>query len=297
MDVRLIRELYDVTTRAQLASEGVDRWRVRNAIAARRWQAYGRAVVLHNGPLTPAQALARAVLAQPQPCALAGRTALAWHGLRGFEPSLIDVAVPHTSKGVGVEGVNVHRTRRSPQFELVRGLPCVVVNEAVAQAVEWEPHARRACGLAASVVQQRLGHAEHIAGAVARARPRHHELLRRILGDIAGGAESMAEVDFAVLAARAGLPPPIRQARRRDARGRWRYLDADFGPFAVEVDGGLHLRAMSAWDDMDRQNELAIGGKAVLRFSSYVVRAEPDVVIDQLRRMWDRAVHRRGGEK
>ena len=113
---------------------------------------------------------------------------------------------------------------------------------------------------------------------------RHGRILRSILADIEGGADSLSEIDFVVLARKAGLPPPIRQSIRYDSAGRRRYLDVDFGTFVVEVDGGVHLHAPNYWADARRQNELVLGGDRVLRFSSYAIRAEEDVVIAQLRR-------------
>jgi hypothetical protein len=72
----------------------------------------------------------------------------------------------------------------------------------------------------------------------------HGEVLRAIVGDIEGGADSLAEIDVGKLARTAGPPPPIRQSCRLDGDGRRRYLDVDVGTFSVEVDGGFHLRAM-----------------------------------------------------
>jgi very-short-patch-repair endonuclease len=53
----------------------------------------------------------------------------------------------------------------------------------------------------------------------------------------------------------------------------------------VEVDGFVHLKPISWWDDMSRQNEIVIGGRPVLRFPSVTVRLDPDQVVGQLRRM------------
>ena len=80
------------------------------------------------------------------------------------------------------------------------------------------------------------------------------------------------------------MPPPIQQSIRYDSAGRRRYLDVDFGTFAVEVDGGVHLRAQNYWADARRQNDLVMGGDRILRFSSYAIRVDEDVVIAQLRR-------------
>jgi very-short-patch-repair endonuclease len=53
----------------------------------------------------------------------------------------------------------------------------------------------------------------------------------------------------------------------------------------AEIDGAVHLRPQTWWDDMARQNELVIGGSPVLRFSFVDIRLEPDRVVDQLRRV------------
>jgi very-short-patch-repair endonuclease len=59
---------------------------------------------------------------------------------------------------------------------------------------------------------------------------------------------------------------------------------ADGRQVVVEVDGALHLIPRRWWDDQLRQNELVLAGDLVLRFPSVVVRCEPMVVVDQLRR-------------
>jgi hypothetical protein len=156
---------------------------------------------------------------------------------------------------------------------------------AVIDAAAWTPKPRVACALMAASVQQRvvpvaaLKQELAVVGAI-----RHGRILRSILADIEGGADSLSEIDFFKLARKAGLPPPIRQSIRVDSSGRRRYLDADFGTFVVEVDGGVHLHAPNSWADARRQNELVLGGDHVLRFPSIAIRLEEDVVIAQLRR-------------
>ncbi|HEU5267832.1 MAG TPA: DUF559 domain-containing protein, partial [Jatrophihabitans sp.] len=104
------------------------------------------------------------------------------------------------------------------------------------------------------------------------------------------GGHTLAEIDLGPLARRAGLPPPHRQAVRPAPSGHVRYVDAEFNlpdgtVLAVEIDGAVHLKPTSWWNDMDRQNELVIGGQPVLRFPSVTLRLEPDRVADQLQRM------------
>ena len=118
----------------------------------------------------------------------------------------------------------------------------------------------------------------------------HVGVMRDVLADIGGGAHTLDELDLGPLAARAGLPAPRRQAVRHEPGGRKRYVDAEFDLpdgqlLVVEVDGAVHLRPQTWWDDMARQNELVIGGSPVLRFSSTDIRLDPEGVVDQLSRV------------
>jgi hypothetical protein len=276
----------DVVSRAQLVLCGFDADAVRRRLATGRWQALGLAVVLHGGPVTPRQRQWAAILAAPGPVALGGRTAAIAYGLRGFETDMIDVIVPASTKPVAIPGVRWRRSRRFQRGDVtrVRGIPVVTAPRAVIDAAAWTPAPRVACALVAAAVQQRVVRVANLRRALVQAgKVRHCDTLAAILADIEGGADSLAEIDFSRLARKAGLPPPIRQSIRLDSAGRRRYLDADFGTFAVEVDGGLHLRAQNYWDDARRQNELVLGGDRILRFPSIAIRLEEDVVIAQLR--------------
>jgi hypothetical protein len=83
------------------------------------------------------------------------------------------------------------------------------------------------------------------------------------VADAAGGAESIAEVDFARLCRRHGLPEPSRQAVRVDAAGRRRYRDAYFDRWRlqVEIDGSHHMQVNSWYADMRQHNEITIAGE------------------------------------
>jgi very-short-patch-repair endonuclease len=78
---------------------------------------------------------------------------------------------------------------------------------------------------------------------------------------------------------------PTRQLQFRGSDGRLRFLDAVFDPWrlAVEVDGAHHASVRQMWDDIDRQNEIALAGYRVLRFPAHVVRTRPHLVAAQLR--------------
>ena len=86
---RLAVQQDNVLRRSQLRDFGIDRWRVRAEVRARRWTPIGgTVVVLHNGPLTQVQREWAAVFATGRGAALAGRTSLARAGLRSWQKTL-----------------------------------------------------------------------------------------------------------------------------------------------------------------------------------------------------------------
>jgi len=277
-----------VVSRTQLGDAGYDSDAVRRRVASGEWQQVGNAFVLHSGIPTGDQLQWAAVLTAPGLVAIAAHTAAKRYGLRGFATDAIDVLVTHDDgTPLRIDGVHWHESRRFTDRDIAIGfgLPMVSRGRAVVDAAAWTPKPRVACALMAAAVQQGIVPTSVLRQELAAAGAvRHGRILRSILADIEGGADSLSEIDFVKLARKAGLPPPIRQSIRLDSAGRRRYLDADFGTFAVEVDGGLHLRAQNYWDDARRQNELVLGGDRILRFPSIAIRLEEDVVLAQLRR-------------
>jgi hypothetical protein len=277
-----------VVTRHQLREHGYDDDHVRAQVAARRWTAHGHSVVvLHNGPLTERQQRWVAVLAHPGG-ALAGVTAAGELGLTGFSDPTVHVIISHGSRPHPLPGIRVriHVSRRFGEQDLHpgRALPTVRLERGLVDAAGQTRLPRRACALFAAGVQQRLTTAPRLKAELCVAGPmRHRSLLTNVLDDIAGGAHSFAEIDVGRLACRAGLPPPLRQRFRLDRAGRRRWLDAEFDGFFVEIDGAVHLRPISYWDDMERQNDLVIvTGRPILRFATVAIRLVPHTVESQL---------------
>jgi len=287
---RLLQDLAylqdDVVTRQQLFELGYTESAVRARIRLQRWQVCGRrVVVLHNGPLTPRQRQWVAVLSQHQ-AALAGITAAAEFGLTGFDDGRVHLLVEFGARRHQVPGAQIHVSRRFSTEDIhpARAIPTVRAKRAVVDAATWMAAERKACAILAAGVQQRITTVARLRPALAAAAgARNHRLLTQILGDIEGGAHSFAEIDVGRCASLAGLPPPIRQAFRYDRAGRRRWLDADFDGFSVEIDGAAHLKPLSYWDDMERQNDLIIvTGKPILRFSTVAFRVARGVVVAQL---------------
>ena len=283
-----------IVTRRQLETVGIGLAAVRAAVAARRWQPLGRrVVVLHNTELTDEQRRWAAVLLFDQPVALAGATAAACAGLRGFDDDRVHVVVDRASEIRTPSWVRVHNSRRFGVGDVNPAArpPRTRAGRSLIDTAAWSRYPRRACAILCAGVQQRIVLASTLDDALREAgHVRHVAIMRSVLGDISGGGHTLAEIDLAPLARRAGLGRPLRQVLRREPNGRARYVDAAFdlpdgSTLLVEIDGAVHLKALNWWDDLSRQNELLIGGDRLLRFDSVTMRLHAERVVDQLVRM------------
>jgi hypothetical protein len=277
-----------------LLAAGFTEDHIRTAVLAKRWQVFGRqVVVLHNAELTRRQREWVAVLMPGKPTALAGLSAAIACGLRGFADDQVHIVLDHYYRARLPAWVRVHESRRFRVADIVAvaSPPRVRPARAIVDAAAWSRSPRRAAAIACAAVQQRITTIDALAVELHRAgRVRHGALLRDLLGDIAGGGHTLSEIEFGQLARRAGLSPPRRQVLRREPNGRARYLDAEFELpdgtiLAVEIDGAGHLDPDAHADDLTRQNEVVIDGRLVLRYSSITVRTNQAYVVDQLLRI------------
>lgn len=280
-----------VTTWSRLQAAGYSAAHIRAQLAAGRWQRFGHAIVLHNGPLSPAQRL-RVGLVHAGPSALlTALTALAVYGLKGWEREAVYVIVPRGGRVLpSPVPLVVRRVRDWSTVRRDRSGPVHARVQAVLTAAAMLSNGRSACGVVAAAVQQRIVTAEGLRRELeAHPKLRHRKLVAAALADLAQGSQALSEIDFAALCRRFRLPAPDRQTIRRQRDGKRRYLDATWrrrdGRLVVaEVDGALHTDQRRWWDDQFRQNEITLGDAVVLRFPSAVVRCEPEVVAGQLRR-------------
>lgn len=265
---------------------------LRANLAARRWQVCGKAIVLHNGPITRRQRWDAALISVGPRAVLTAFTAAEYAGLVGWERDWVDVLAPPGATRPVIEAVQLrlHRTRLWCEPADASAFRCQRLPSALMIAARSFSNARPACGLLAAAVQQRLTTADALLRAVESPHCTRHKCgMRAALLDIAGGSQALSEIDFALLCRRYRLPAPLKQLFRREASGRRRYLDAtwrrsDGRLVVVEVDGALHLNPAQWWDDQHRQNELMLAGDLVLRFPSVVIRADEAAVARQLRR-------------
>jgi hypothetical protein len=285
-----------VRSRAVLAAQAVTPSQLRARIAAGRWRLCGKAVVLHNGPLTRRQRWDAALINAGPRSALTAFTAAEIHGLRGWARDDVQVLVPlnaSTPPGRPELRIRLHRTRHWHWSSDPIARRCHLLAPALVIAAASFDNVRPACGILAAAVQQRLVTTAHLVTALEQAtRVKHRSLLLAAVHDIAGGAQALSEIDSVRLCRRNRLPAPIQQAVRSDSTGRRRYLDASWrrrdGRLVVaEVAGAIHLSPKRWCDDPLRQNELVLGDALVLRYPTVVVRAEQPIVAAQLRRaLW-----------
>ena len=106
-----------------------------------------------------------------------------------------------------------------------------------------------------------------------------------LVADIAHGAQSLGEVDFAHRCRRWGIPEPTRQAVRR-LPGGVAYQDVWWREqrLAVEIDGSGHRMGLAVTADNLRQNELVLGADRVLRLDLLGLRLEEAAFMNQIRR-------------
>jgi hypothetical protein len=269
---------------------------VTSQVDARRWTAVGQNVVLlQNAPPLRDQLMWLAVLDAGEDAALGSHTSLELVGFNGFsrEATQIHLIVQRGSRATPMSGVRLHESRRLRVDEIVHmnGLPRTETARSVLDAAAWQPYPRFACLMVAAAVQQRVTTAAHLDAAMRTVgRIRHKAYLRLAIADVAAGAESLGEIDLARLCRKFGLVPPTRQSRRKDASGRWRYLDSEWNlpsgeVVVLEIDGRHHLEVAHWQADIKRERAIVITRRWVLRATVFGIRLEAAAVFSDLRAM------------
>ncbi len=273
-----------VLHRALLREVGITKDDVRTEIRAGRWKPLGRhTVLIGNGEPSPTAARWMAVWESGAGAALDGVSALLAAGLTGFTCDGVDVSLPHRNRDHDVPGVRRHR-RRARYLPLTVGIPRLPVDVAAVHAALWARSDRQAALILCLVVQQRLESAAHLYGrAVELGRGPRGRFIRAVARDLAHGAHSLGELDFAGMCRRVGLPEPMRQAVRRGPGGRV-YLDAAWkgSRLVVEIDGAHHGLGLNPVDDALRQNAVTLGREHVLRIPVLGLRVTPEAFMAQV---------------
>lgn len=170
---------------------------------------------------------------------------------------------------------------------LESGPPRVRSAVAAIRGALWARSDKQAALILAMCVQQRLVTVESLALAFESVRRhRRRRLIRGVLADLAGGAQSIGELEFAALCREFGLPEPDRQTRRVTDQGIV-YVDNEWSEYdvLVEIDGTHHAEVSHAVADSARQNELTIQRTHVLRIPTLGLRTNPELYLGQVARM------------
>ncbi len=164
------------------------------------------------------------------------------------------------------------------------GIPRVRPEVAAVRAAQWARTDRQAALILCLVVQQRLVRGVDL---VPLRWPGAHygrsAFVRQVIQDIADGAQSLGELDFATLCRQHGLPLPERQVVRTGPAGRI-YLDVRWRECAlvVEVDGAQHRLGLAVSADNLRRNALAIDGETVLTIDLIGLRLQTGAFMGQV---------------
>lgn len=275
-----------VASRRQLYELGITRWQIRGQVRADRWQLVGdQSVCVHNHVIDACGHRWAAVFQGGPRACLDGAAALVTSGLERFDVERIRVSVPRGARVRRNPHYDIRQTRRWSADDVVAfGIPRTRVPVAVVRAAMWARTGRQATYLLTLVVQQGLATPEAIGTELLRIRrDRRRALMHVVVNDLLDGARALGELDVTAELRRRGLPPPERQALRRDGRGRY-YLDLYWPAYSlvVEIDGIHHAWAENIVGDALRQNSLALAGDTVLRLPLLGLRLQPDDFFAQI---------------
>ncbi len=219
------------------------------------------------------------------PVALARRSAALVWGLAGVaQPARVEVAVPTGREFRPIPGLRVRRVVRL-DVVIRHRLPVTSLPATVLELAAVLPEAELG-DLTQELIRRRVVDPTDLHSELRRGRP-GSAALRRVLGDVTDGAESIWERRCALLLARSGLPRPRHQHRLTGPDGSVAYLDLAYpaARLAIEVDGFVaHSSPQAFRRDRERQNLLVSLGWTVLRYSVPVIRESPDVVVRDVRR-------------
>lgn len=284
----------------QAEKVGITRRRIEREVAQGMWQRPTPRTVL-TLPINPAPEHLRmaAVLELGPHAVLGGIGSLMESGWTGEDAGHTDIIVPRRAN---LSGRSIPRWIR-PRYAiagstLVDPVPRTSPQHAVIDAASWARSDREAAFLILSTVQQRITTVDALTDALdKRRRISRLALIRDVVCEARAGISSIPEREFARACADRHLPPPRRQTRRKDARGRLRYTDAEFDlpdgrMLIVEIDGAGHLDAEKSGADTVRNSALARAtGAHVIAVTSFVLQHDPDPFFAELSAWFALATH------
>lgn len=280
-------------SRSQLLQLGLSDDQVSHALSQARWTPSGLPGVYltssaGHGYTTRCWA---ALLYAGAGAVLSHATAAWWWELRDEPPDDVHVTVPVSRRVQRQTGLVVHyalhlEATRHPTLVP----PRTRIDDTVLDLVD-APRGRPGdvIDLVLRACQRRLTTSERLAERLeARLKIRHRRLLTELLAEATDGVLSALERRYASGVERAhGLPRGRRNARE-GARGRRRYRDVRYDPYAtvVELDGAAYHPAELRETDQRRDNELLTDeGTRTLRYGWRAVTVTPCDTAGQVLRL------------
>lgn len=276
---RLADEQAGLLTRAQLRACGFERWAVNHRFATKRWAELSPTVVgTTTGVLTREQVMWLGVLHAGDNAIVGDLTAAAVHGLKNWHRDEVVILVRRgLDTGDPLPSIRFVETRRPLRLlrDPRRQLPVARIEPAVLRFAAYQRSTRTAEGVVAAVVQQGLASPEALVDWVDRLQPlRWAQRFKRALGEIAGGAQSVSEIDVRRMCRTFSLALPRRQTKRRDAAGRSATPIAN-GSSRTTGSPCSRLTAASTWrSSTGRTTSLASARSPRPTGSSFVARRE-----------------------
>lgn len=284
---------YGLLATWQIYEAGLKAHHIDRRARSGRWRWHGPGVVAINGaPPSWHQSLMGICLSLGKQAVASHRSAAVLWDLDGWEPDLIEVAVPSKARR---EGVVVHRLAKPPEYVSRRaGIPvtdpsCTILDlAAVANGYELE----RALD---SALRKNLTHLELLRERLEeRARRGRNGIraMRRLL-DVrdphASPYASGLEVRFARFVRAHGLPKPVPQYVVRDERGRF-IARPDFAyveeRVAIELQGYAHHHDRPQWEkDQARFSDLSVVDWLMVPVTDRQLSHEASVLASKLLRI------------
>jgi very-short-patch-repair endonuclease len=266
-----------ILTVAQAREHGWTRHAVEAQVAAGRWARLHRGVLAtFTGDLTYEQRVWSGLLYAGRGAAVSHESALWLHDRDRTPPATVHITVARRRDAARAEGLRVYRSDLGPDEVMdLASPPRVTVERAVVECAGAARSDEQAIAVVAEAIQRRLTTAERLRRTLEK-RPclRHRALLLEILDMCGAGAHSLLEVRHEQIRRSHGLPEPVRQVRHEGA-----VVDVDYDGLIVELDGRTgHFNVSGWWKDMLRDDMHTAAGRAVLRWPSFVLLTQPNLV-------------------
>ncbi|WP_297777217.1 hypothetical protein [Mycobacterium sp.] len=240
-----------------------------------------------RGGLTPRQRCRAALLYAGEHAQLADVTALAKYGVRYLPPDTsVHVLIPAERHRASRGFVVVRRTHRAPEPRRIDGLSYCPPERALVEAAARLGQRQTAHAFLADAVGQGIARLDVLAEEVVHVTGRGAGIARRAVTEIAGGARSAPEIDFAHLCrTRRELPEPLLNRVLVLPDGRRVIPDALFpgSPLVHEVNGREFHSGEDLFESMqERHDAMTAAGMTVLHNSPRRIRREADTVVAEV---------------